>query len=154
MLDIGGWEFLVIAFVLIMVVGPKELPAMLRSFTKFMRQIRTMASEFSRGVQDMADDAELGDFKNTISDVKRGDLSGVADAIDPDGKLKDSVSELKGAAHTGDFEDDMNEIRDLASNTGKTMADHANETPVRGVDSPTVTNTKRKTTAKTASKTS
>ena len=26
MLDIGGWEFLVVAFVLIMVVGPKELP--------------------------------------------------------------------------------------------------------------------------------
>ena len=34
MLDIGGWEFLVVAFVLIMVVGPKELPRMLRSFTQ------------------------------------------------------------------------------------------------------------------------
>ena len=30
MLDIGGWEFLIVAFVLIMVVGPKELPKMLR----------------------------------------------------------------------------------------------------------------------------
>ena len=46
MLDIGGWEFLAVAFVLIMVVGPKELPAMLRGFTKFMRQVRSMASEF------------------------------------------------------------------------------------------------------------
>ena len=34
MLDIGGWEFLVVAFVLIMVVGPKELPKMLRGFTE------------------------------------------------------------------------------------------------------------------------
>ena len=40
MLDIGGWEFLVVAFVLIMVVGPKELPKMLRGFTRVMRQVR------------------------------------------------------------------------------------------------------------------
>ena len=39
MLDIGGWEFLVVAFVLLMVVGPKELPKMLRGFTRAMRQI-------------------------------------------------------------------------------------------------------------------
>ena len=37
MLDIGGWEFLVVAFVLLMVVGPKELPNMLRGFTRAMR---------------------------------------------------------------------------------------------------------------------
>ena len=49
MLDIGGWEFLIVAFVLIMVVGPKELPKMLRGFTQIIRQVRSMASEFSRG---------------------------------------------------------------------------------------------------------
>ena len=40
MLDIGGWEFLVVAFVLLMVVGPKELPNMLRGFTRATRRIR------------------------------------------------------------------------------------------------------------------
>ena len=34
MLDIGGWELLIVAFVLIMVVGPKELPKMLRGLPK------------------------------------------------------------------------------------------------------------------------
>ena len=43
MLDIGGWEFLLVAFVLVMVVGPKELPAMLRSFTKLTRQMRSVS---------------------------------------------------------------------------------------------------------------
>ena len=51
MLDIGGWEFLVVAFVLLMVVGPKELPNMLRGFTRAVRQIRSMASEFTRGME-------------------------------------------------------------------------------------------------------
>ena len=50
MLDIGGWEFLVVAFVLIMVVGPKELPRMLRSFTQFSRSMRKMAREFTDGM--------------------------------------------------------------------------------------------------------
>ena len=40
MLDIGGWEFLVVAFVLIMVVGPKELPKMLRGFTNLTKMRR------------------------------------------------------------------------------------------------------------------
>jgi len=129
MLDIGGWEFLVVAFVLIMVVGPKELPAMLRSFTRFMQRVRSMASEFSRGIQDMADDADLGDVKSTIADVKRGNLSGIADGLDPDGALKDSVDEMRQAANRDAVENDVNEIRDMASSAGTQMANEANRAP-------------------------
>ena len=111
MLDIGGWEFLVVAFVLIMVVGPKELPKMLRGFTRVMRQVRSMAAEFSRSMQNMADDAELGDLKGTLEDVKRGNLAGVADAIDPAGNLKDSVEDLKKSATETGLQDDVGEIR-------------------------------------------
>ena len=41
-------------------------------FTQIIRQVRSMASEFSRGMQTMADEAELGDIKGTLEDVKRG----------------------------------------------------------------------------------
>ena len=118
MLDIGGWEFLIVAFVLIMVVGPKELPKMLRGFTRIIRQVRSMASEFSRGMQTMADEAELGDIKGTFEDVKRGNLSGVADAIDPDGKLKESVEDLRTSARETGMSEDVDEITDLAGSTG------------------------------------
>ena len=127
MLDIGGWEFLVVAFVLIMVVGPKELPAMLRGFTKFMRQVRSMATEFSRGMQDMADEAELGDIKGTLSQVKRGNLSGVADALDPGGRLKESVDELKDAATANTMDEDVADIRELAGSAGQEMAAKVNK---------------------------
>ena len=156
MLDIGGWEFLVVAFVLIMVVGPKELPAMLRGFTRFMRQVRSMAAEFSRGMQDMADEAELGDIKGTLSQVKRGNLSGVADALDPDGKLKESVDELKDAATAGTMDDDVADIRDLAGSVGKEMAATVNK-PTASQSSKTKYDrakpaTKRKSAAKPASR--
>ena len=127
MLDIGGWEFLVVAFVLIMVVGPKELPKMLRGFTRVMRQVRSMAAEFSRSMQNMADDAELGDLKGTLEDVKRGNLAGVADAIDPAGNLKGSVEDLKKSATETGLQDDVGEIRSLAGTTGDGFAKAINQ---------------------------
>ena len=129
MLDIGGWEFLVVAFVLIMVVGPKELPKMLRGFTRVMSQVRSMAAEFSRSMQTMADDAELGDLKGTLEDVKRGNLAGVADAIDPAGNLKDSVEDLKKSASETGLQDDVGEIRNLAGTTGDGFAEVINQAP-------------------------
>ena len=84
---------------------------MLRGFTRIIRQVRSMASEFSRGMQTMADEAELGDIKGTLEDVKRGNLSGVADAIDPGGDLKDSVEDLKTSAR----ETGLSEARTLAN---------------------------------------
>lgn len=145
MLDIGGWEFLVVAFVLIMVVGPKELPKMLRGFTRIIRQVRSMAAEFSRGMQDMADEAELGDIKGTLDDVKRGNLAGVADAIDPGGQLKDSVEDLKKSAAETGLKDDVGEIRDLAGATGDGIAEKVNEVPPHDKAAKDETSTKKKT---------
>ena len=76
MLDIGGWEFLVVAFVLIMVVGPKELPRMLRSFTQFSRSMRKMAREFTDGMNQIANDAEVADLKKAMNEAKGSSRSG------------------------------------------------------------------------------
>ena len=127
MLDIGGWEFLIVAFVLIMVVGPKELPKMLRGFTRIIHQVRSMASEFSRGMQTMADEADLGDIRGTIEDVKRGNLSGVADVIDPGGDLKDSVEDLKTSARDTGLSEDVGEITELAGTTGGGIVETVNK---------------------------
>ena len=145
MLDIGGWEFLVVAFVLIMVVGPKELPKMLRGFTRVMRQVRSMASEFSRSMQNMADDAELGDLKGTLEDVKRGNLAGVADAIDPAGNLKDSVEDLKKSATETGLQDDVGEIRNLAGTTGDGFAEVINQAPEDDTASAASSDSEKKT---------
>jgi sec-independent protein translocase protein TatB len=145
MLDIGGWEFLVVAFVLIMVVGPKELPKMLRGFTRVMRQVRSMAAEFSRSMQNMADDAELGDLKGTLEDVKRGNLAGVADAIDPAGNLKGSVEDLKKSATETGLQDDVGEIRNLAGTTGEGFAEVINHAPEDDAASAASSDSKKKT---------
>ena len=141
MLDIGGWEFLVVAFVLLMVVGPKELPNMLRGFTRAIRRIRGMASEFTRGMEDLASDNELGDIKSTMADVKSGNLDRIADTIDPGGELKESVSNIKS---NGDFDDAIEELSNVknigddasqqmasATNPAKTQTRTPNSKPVK-----------------------
>ncbi len=136
MLDIGGWEFLVVAFVLIMVVGPKELPKMLRSFTAIMRKVRAMASEFTHGMQAMADEAEIGDIKTTLTNVKQGNLANIADSIDPAGGLKSSVEEIKastgGIGPDDSIGQDVATIRDLAGKTGNDIAASVKVNPEAG----------------------
>ena len=122
MLDIGGWEFLVVAFVLLMVVGPKELPNILRGFTRAMRRIRSMASEFTRGMEDLASDNELGDLKSTIADVKSGNLNRIADKIDPEGELKNSMSGIKSNGDLDDAIEELSSIKNIGDDAGQQMA--------------------------------
>jgi len=122
MLDIGGWEFLVVAFVLVMVVGPKELPKMLRSFTAIMQQIRRMASEFTRSMTDLANEADVADLKKTLDQAKSGDLTEIANAIDPGGDVGDAVKGLGksvGGEGTGTA---LSDIGKVAKEAGDEMA--------------------------------
>ena len=122
MLDIGGWEFLLVAFVLVMVVGPKELPAMLRSFTKLTRQMRSVAREFTDGMNQIAVDAEVAEVKKAISQARSGDLDAVAAAIDPDGDLGASVKEARDVMHGDNMAAAVDEITDLARESGQEIA--------------------------------
>ena len=58
---------LVIAAVAIIVVGPKELPGMLRAFGKTIGKIKRMAGDFQRQVDDAIKEADLDDIKDIAS---------------------------------------------------------------------------------------
>ena len=125
MLDIGGWEFLVVAFVLIMVVGPKELPRMLRSFTQFSRSMRKMAREFTDGMNQIANDAEVAELKKAMNEAKGGDLDKLASAIDPGGDVGGSVRDLKDSIDKDAAAEDIKEISNMAGKAGQDIADDA-----------------------------
>lgn len=70
MIDIGWSEMLAIAIVMIVVVGPKDLPAVLRAIGKMVRKVRGMADEFRRGVDDFMRESELKELKDGVQQVK------------------------------------------------------------------------------------
>src|SRR3954471_17005381 len=69
MFDIGWSELLVIAAVALVVIGPKELPGVLRSIGHWMGKIRRMASEFQSQFQEAMREAEMADLKKHADDL-------------------------------------------------------------------------------------
>ena len=70
MFDIGWTEMLVIAVVMIVVVGPKDLPGMLRTFGKTTKKLRSMAGDFQKQFNDALKEAELDDVKKSVDSLR------------------------------------------------------------------------------------
>jgi sec-independent protein translocase protein TatB len=71
MFDVGWSELLIIAVVLIVVVGPKDLPPMLRAFGKMTARARKVAGEFRAQFDEALREAELDDVRQTIADAQK-----------------------------------------------------------------------------------
>ena len=70
--DIGGAELLVIAAVALIVVGPKDLPMLLRKLGQFVGKMRGMASEFRASFDEMARQSELDDLRREVEAMRSG----------------------------------------------------------------------------------
>lgn len=88
MLDIGWQELFLIGVVALIVVGPKDLPKVLRTAARVMQKARAMSREFQAGLAEMARDAELDEIKRKVEDSTRFDLGEeLRKSVDPTGKL-------------------------------------------------------------------
>jgi len=67
----GLTEFLFIAIVALIVVGPKDLPVMMRQLGRFVAKARSMAREFQSAFEDIAKQTELEELRKEIEDLKR-----------------------------------------------------------------------------------
>jgi len=70
--DIGGTELLVIAAVALIVVGPKDLPVLLRKLGQFVARIRGMANEFRASFDEMARQSELDELRKEVQAMRDG----------------------------------------------------------------------------------
>ncbi len=70
MFEIGWTEMLVIAIVMIVVVGPKDLPRMLRTMGRMTAKARSMAGDFQRQFNEALKEAELDDLKKSVDELK------------------------------------------------------------------------------------
>lgn len=70
MLDIGWSELLVIAVVAIVVVGPKDLPRLMRGFGQYAGKLRRAASDFQHQFDEAMREAELNEVRKSIETVR------------------------------------------------------------------------------------
>lgn len=69
MFDISWGELLLIGAVALIVIGPKELPTVLRTVGQWVTKIRRMAAEFQGQFQEAMREAELADLKKQVDEV-------------------------------------------------------------------------------------
>jgi sec-independent protein translocase protein TatB len=69
MFDISWTEFLLIGVVALIFIGPKELPAVLRTVGQWTRRIRSMAADFQGQFQEAMREAEMADLKKQVDDI-------------------------------------------------------------------------------------
>jgi sec-independent protein translocase protein TatB len=95
---IGGLEYLIIAVVALIVVGPERLPAMLRQLGKWVASMRRMANEFRSSFDEMARQSELDELRKEVEALRSGQtVAGqglVRLGAEADAAFKDIKSEL------------------------------------------------------------
>lgn len=111
MLDIGKAELLIMIVVILLVMGPKELPRILRSMFGMVRKVRSMANDFQNQMEELARDSDLEDIQKGIQSVnsKQGQdklLSALGVDEDLQNNLKDADKNL---------DKDLNELKKDAS---------------------------------------
>jgi sec-independent protein translocase protein TatB len=89
MLDVGWTEMLVIAIVMIVVVGPKDLPKMLRSFGRTTAKMREMAGDFRKQFDEALKEAELDGVKDSLNDLRK---------MNPAADIKKALNPMEKAA--------------------------------------------------------
>lgn len=108
MFGIDGPEFVVILIVLIVVVGPKDLPKMLKALGKATARMRATANEFRRQFDEAMHEADLDDLQKTMSDVTDLDpRKKLTKIFDP---IRDVAKDVKASIEVKEIE--VKEIAD------------------------------------------
>jgi sec-independent protein translocase protein TatB len=69
MFDISWTEFLLIGVVALIVIGPKELPSVMRTMGQWTRKVRSMAADFQNQFQEAMREAEMAYLKKQVDDI-------------------------------------------------------------------------------------
>jgi sec-independent protein translocase protein TatB len=110
MFDISWSEFLLIGVVALIVIGPKELPTVMRTLGQWTRKVRAMAADFQNQFHEAMREAEVADLKNEVDD-----LAHKVRSADPIRSVRDDF-ETMGS----DFERTLDSSPEQASPAGET----------------------------------
>src|SRR6516225_1052611 len=102
MFDFSWGELVVIGAVALIVIGPKELPTVLRTLGQWMTKIRRMASEFQGQFQEAMREAEMADLKRELDTATRGFGSHFDDPFDETNRPKPETKPETSAAAASD----------------------------------------------------
>ena len=113
MLTFGWGEILLVLVVVIVVVGPKDLPKLIKQFSTFAKSLKKLSREFKYSLNEFADQEEFKEINKTIMEAKN-----IKDDFNIKDKLKSEVKSLKET--TDIIEKEVNDLKNLDNELNST----------------------------------
>ncbi len=113
MLTFGWGEILLVFIVVIVVVGPKDLPKLIKQLSSFTKSLKKLSREFKSSLNEIADHEDFKEVKSSIKEVNK-----IKDDIDLKGKLKSEIKSFKET--TNIIEKEVNDLKNLENEINST----------------------------------
>ena len=104
MFDIGWSELLLVALVTLVVVGPREIPRVLRTVRGVLAKMRSVSADFQSAMDDAARSADIDDIKKELL-KEQHDMSGdklfqeIIGGEEIQKEAEETIQEVKAATH-------------------------------------------------------
>ena len=123
MFDIGWQEVFIVVILALIIVGPKDLPRVIRNIMGLVRKARLMARDFQEGIDDVVREADLNELKGNLDKLSDDNISEqIKNTIN-------STGELTGDLGLVEIEKDLNSTfnekpsTDVAQSSGLSSAE-------------------------------
>jgi sec-independent protein translocase protein TatB len=91
------FDFAIIGVLALIVVGPKDLPVLMRKLGRFLAHMRAMAAEFRASFDEMARQSELDELRREVEALRSGQAMQTAVGLGPDSGMQEVFDDI----HTG-----------------------------------------------------
>ena len=71
MFSFGWGEIFLIGIIVIVVIGPKDLPKFIKQIGLLTKNIKKISSDFKSSLNEIAEDSEIKELKKSVSEVKK-----------------------------------------------------------------------------------
>jgi sec-independent protein translocase protein TatB len=98
-------DFVIIGVLALIVVGPKDLPVLMRKVGQFMAHMRAMAAEFRASFDEMARQSELDDLRREVEALRSGQTLSAAAGLgelEPDLGVKSVMDDIHNSLKPGE----------------------------------------------------
>ena len=113
MLTFGWGEILLVLVVVIVVVGPKDLPKLIKQFSTFAKSLKKLSREFKYSLNEIADQEEFKEINKTIMEAKN-----IKDDLNIKDKFQSEAKSLKETANI--IEKEVKDLKNLENETNST----------------------------------
>ena len=99
-----GWgEIFLIGIIVVVVIGPKDLPKFIKQIGFLLKNIRKVSSDFKSSINEIAEETEIKDLANSVNEVKK-----IKDGINIKKNFQNEINTVKETVKMAE-----NEISDI-----------------------------------------